>query len=452
MPHRFETAAETSGEDQDLLGALPDEILQHVLSFLPSDEIVPTCLLARRWRDLWKSTPALRISDAENRFWDYRDMHEFVNHLLLLRDSEPMDICEINYSRYLGWGVLGKKRPFKYVGTWIRYALRHKARVLRVIIHKENKHFELDSAPLISQHLTVLELSGVQLDDRALDLSRYPALKDLKIIECIIVARKISSQSLRHLIVNDNVFGPGLRIRISIPSLVSLHLKGFAGRTPVLESMPLLETAHVTLGAECDDRCDNSSSGNCGKDTCKGCHDCPDGPERCVLLRGLSNATDLKLIAELNVFIFKRDLIFCPTFSKLKTLLLFGWSVAVDPSSVVFLLQHSPVLEKLTLQLYKVPEGSQNPEHHYAFAHLKIVEGERREVEESAQNFLKSHYGIPVDLIKIQEPNGSSYSSCWRADNYIDKEEDRPSLVYPTNNYVDENDDDIYFLGHLFPW
>ncbi|KAK8447419.1 hypothetical protein SEVIR_8G069101v4 [Setaria viridis] len=151
-------------------------------------------------------------------------------------------------------------------------------------------------------------------------------------------------------------------------------------------------------------------------------------------------------------FIFKRDLIFCPTFSKLKTLLLFGWSVAVDPSSVVFLLQHSPVLEKLTLQLYKVPEGSQNPEHHYAFAHLKIVEGERREVEESAQNFLKSHYGIPVDLIKIQEPNGSSYSSCWRADNYIDKEEDRPSLVYPTNNYVDENDDDIYFLGHLFPW
>jgi hypothetical protein len=309
MTHQRETAAETSGsvneDHQDCLGALPDEILQHVLSFLPSEDVVwTTCLIARRWLDLWKSTPALRIS--MDRFCD-QNMHEFVNRLLLLRSgSEPLDTCVINYSRFLGWDVLLENRPFKYVETWIRYALRHKARTLRVLMHKDNDHFKLDSAPLISHHLTVLELSGVQLDDRGLDLSRYPALKDLKLTHCIIVARKISLQSLRHLIiVNDNVFGTGPRARISVPSLVSLQLKDFAGRTQVLESrMPLLETAHLELGTGCSDRCDNSSSGNCGKDTCKCCHDCPDGPERCVLLRGLSDAAHLKLIAESNVVCF----------------------------------------------------------------------------------------------------------------------------------------------------
>jgi hypothetical protein len=45
----------------DRIGELPDCILQHVLSFLPAQAAVRTCVLARRWRDLWRSTRALRI-------------------------------------------------------------------------------------------------------------------------------------------------------------------------------------------------------------------------------------------------------------------------------------------------------------------------------------------------------------------------------------------------------
>ncbi|TVU16798.1 hypothetical protein EJB05_36953, partial [Eragrostis curvula] len=49
--------------------------------------------------------------------------------------------------------------------------------------------------------------------------------------------------------------------------------------------------------------------------------------------------------------IFNRDLRWCPTFSKLKTLLLNDWCVDINVRALACILDHSPVLEKLTLQL-----------------------------------------------------------------------------------------------------
>ncbi|GJN01651.1 hypothetical protein PR202_ga18931 [Eleusine coracana subsp. coracana] len=52
-------------------------------------------------------------------------------------------------------------------------------------------------------------------------------------------------------------------------------------------------------------------------------------------------------------FFFERDLKQCPTFSKLKTLLLNDhWCVPPDFLSLRCILEHSPVLEKLTLELF----------------------------------------------------------------------------------------------------
>jgi len=41
--------------------ALPDGVLEHILGFLPAPEAVRTCVLARRWRYLWRSAPGLRV-------------------------------------------------------------------------------------------------------------------------------------------------------------------------------------------------------------------------------------------------------------------------------------------------------------------------------------------------------------------------------------------------------
>uniref|UniRef100_M8BS47 F-box domain-containing protein n=1 Tax=Aegilops tauschii TaxID=37682 RepID=M8BS47_AEGTA len=83
-----------SGKDR--ISALPDELLQHVMSFLLSRNAVRTCVLARRWSTLWKSVPALRIEDDL-----VTDSNKFVDELLRLRDPVPLNI----YQFYAGDGA-----------------------------------------------------------------------------------------------------------------------------------------------------------------------------------------------------------------------------------------------------------------------------------------------------------------------------------------------------------
>jgi hypothetical protein len=51
-----------------------------------------------------------------------------------------------------------------------------------------------------------------------------------------------------------------------------------------------------------------------------------------------------------------RDLKWCPTFTKLKTLVLGEWCLAADLDALILFLRHSPFLEKLTLHLPPLEE------------------------------------------------------------------------------------------------
>ncbi|XP_044318519.1 uncharacterized protein [Triticum aestivum] len=109
------------------------------------------------------------------------------------------------------------------------------------------------------------------------------------------------------------------------------------------------------------DRLDSCGAGR--RDICYGCYyyygDPGHGPHYdrndCIFLKGLSEATDLELSADSVVTVLNRDLKWCPTFTKLKTLLLNDWCLAADHNALICFLQHSPILEKLTLQLSEGP-------------------------------------------------------------------------------------------------
>src|SRR4051812_37947719 len=47
--------------DVDQISSLPDDILQHILSFLETPNAAQTSLLSKRWRHLWSYTPALNF-------------------------------------------------------------------------------------------------------------------------------------------------------------------------------------------------------------------------------------------------------------------------------------------------------------------------------------------------------------------------------------------------------
>lgn len=75
---------------------LPDEVLQHVLLFLPLSKAVQAYVLTRRWCHLWKSMPVLRFTD-EGRTLNRRGvkkLNRFVNHVMLLHDrSVTLCMC-----------------------------------------------------------------------------------------------------------------------------------------------------------------------------------------------------------------------------------------------------------------------------------------------------------------------------------------------------------------------
>jgi hypothetical protein len=285
-----EEAADGSGDD--LISALPDAVLQVVLSLLPSDETVRTCVLSRRWRHLWKSTPALRIIQGCVRYGSALKQNNFVNYLLLFRDRLPLDVCEISYLYQCGEEE--DAEIFRFSDMWIDYAVSLcQARVLKVCIRDVGMLLMRGNSALVSQFLRRVELAGVILWEHSIDFSGCPNLEDLNLCSSKIYGPKMSSQSLRRLRITGCTLNwdTGSRMCISTPSLESLQLADAVGSAPLLESMPSLVTAFIRLGGFFD-ICTHQAYGDC--DECSA-YDDYGGSNNCVLLQGLSGAASLEL-------------------------------------------------------------------------------------------------------------------------------------------------------------
>ncbi|XP_044954794.1 FBD-associated F-box protein At4g10400-like, partial [Hordeum vulgare subsp. vulgare] len=380
----------------DRIGALPDNILHHMLSFLPAQAAVRTCVLAHRWRHLWRSTTGLRIGGLDDEESVHvQDIRKFVDHLLILRERTDLDTVEIKFHEFLG-----DDEP--YVNLWIRFAVMNKVRVL-TLHNYDDDYLYLHNLPLGSRYLRTLDLDGIGLEETFLDFAGCPLLETLSLDTCHISGRKISSPSLKHLSITICSSDLDCRIRVAAPVLVSLILDDFSGLTPFLENMPLLETANLYIGSKCKDVCLKYDSGVfCGanNNTCENCVPTSDSyGSDCVLLGGISSAKRLVLKSKFGQFIFSRDLKHCPTFSKLKFLLLDGyWCEAPDLDPLSRILKNSPVLEELTLVNFR---KGQNPKVEMKGSyssmkrspaiseHLKIVEVKCNVVDEKILKVLR---------------------------------------------------------------
>uniref|UniRef100_A0ACD5Z4Y1 Uncharacterized protein n=1 Tax=Avena sativa TaxID=4498 RepID=A0ACD5Z4Y1_AVESA len=413
-------------DSEDRISALPDDVLRHVLSFLPSRNSVRTCVLAKRWCTLWKSVPDLRIKDDPQSWRGCEDPSEsegdsedddglpdtsiFADELLRHRDPTPLNVCEI-FSSYVDANYkfnddddedinisirCDYMEAFRRIEPWIEYALSHEVRVLRV-----DAASSTTNQFLVSSHLQRVELTWMQFEC-TLDFSSCPVLDVLELSSCTIYGN-ILSQSLRHLNIQDGSFNYDIRCRISAPNLISLKLDQDTGLPPLLDSMPLLVTASIGESVEYKQQNGEESFS--------------------VVFEGVSSATNLELITPYyQNSVFKMDLKWCPMFSKLKTLLLNEWCMASNFTGLVYFLQHSPILEMLTLQLdipkyeeyhlIKIIESCNSREQGYNSRdqsllsnHLKVVKiicGKKEDVK--VQHILKilCTHGVPSEQIDIQ--------------------------------------------------
>ncbi|CAN6374697.1 unnamed protein product [Urochloa humidicola] len=179
MPNK--TTAAGGGEGR--LSALPDDVLLHVLSYLPSDDAVRTSVLTRRWLHLLRSTRAVRIvSHPRDRDWRTYvpvgvgprwtpwTLNAFVNHLLLFRGSAPLDEFEVTCGEIHRGDMenirdddewerarLARERDeelSRFAGAWIHHVLTFcHARVLRFAVRTCRRRLQISGRDVFVSNL-----------------------------------------------------------------------------------------------------------------------------------------------------------------------------------------------------------------------------------------------------------------------------------------------------------
>ncbi|CAN6219171.1 unnamed protein product [Urochloa humidicola] len=116
------------GPDPDRISALPDELIQSILAWLPSTAAAPrTSAVSRRWRRVWTSVPELSFQVEEQRPMraDSTTAEAVDAALGAYSDSATLNRLTIDV-------ITGASPPASRVEAWLRFASLHLAGELRL--------------------------------------------------------------------------------------------------------------------------------------------------------------------------------------------------------------------------------------------------------------------------------------------------------------------------------
>ncbi|KAK1372663.1 hypothetical protein POM88_028856 [Heracleum sosnowskyi] len=153
-------------QQEDRISKLPDELLCRILSELDSGEAVQTCVLSKRWVNVWTTLPCLNYAPNQRLGDVYYYSENFVTNFLKYRDQQSV--------------ITTFKVDFRFMYIIILdYALAHNVENLR-IRNYENYWGStcLNSAFIKTLHLTLC--TGINAMDWNLPNLTYLYLENVK--------------------------------------------------------------------------------------------------------------------------------------------------------------------------------------------------------------------------------------------------------------------------------
>ncbi|XP_048131525.1 putative F-box/LRR-repeat protein At5g02930 [Rhodamnia argentea] len=232
------TSKQTTGRkyDKDYISLLPDCLITHIFSFLPTRDVVKACVLSKSWRSVWTTISDLRFSVSSY------DDDSFVDRVLTLYEWAKVKKFHLDIRAELIY-------PFQ-IDSWVRFANDHQVEEL----HLNHYIGHFSSSERISwSSLKSLSLQDVSLSDDVLQkiLLGSPVLEYLNLKRCYGV-KGIHSTSLKELVIVDN---NGLRILT--PQLLLLRVTGHSHYEAIrlVEAPPLLEAELDFYGPHESDFC-----------------------------------------------------------------------------------------------------------------------------------------------------------------------------------------------------
>ncbi|KAJ4765989.1 F-box family protein [Rhynchospora pubera] len=169
----------------DYISSMPDPILQRILSLLETREAVQTCILSKRWINVWTSLsslsfdfPFIRSEPFSKRHGDKTDEVVFERFVsMVLHRREPCDLHRFNLNTRYAWSI-----DDGCIMEWIHYALRHNVSKL----HFSTSTFK--SLPILNcSSLEELQL-GFRYGSSGDEVINLPNLKELNLTGFILDA------------------------------------------------------------------------------------------------------------------------------------------------------------------------------------------------------------------------------------------------------------------------
>ncbi|KAI3921382.1 hypothetical protein MKW98_013316 [Papaver atlanticum] len=360
----------------DRISELPDTVLSHILSSIPTKSVVRTSILAKRWRYIWKSVPVMDFDENLFPRQTGNAEHENTSFVGFVdRVMESHDDTDIRKLRLAFFDA-----DIARVNKWIQIAIDRNVRELLIETPKNyveftESLFSCDSLVYLKfdrsyanlklpesfcfSSLRTLCLSAVYFPENALLvqlLSGCPVLQDLDMNGCrwSMLEREveISSPTVTTLSLDGSC--PVVRsngdckmkdrtIKICIPNVKSFKYIDHIAKDYNMESHLSLVNAFIDV--RIGEPYWSEAYENCGYSVVN-------------LLKGLSNARYLSLSdSTLELLCDASDLEeVLPKFPNLEKLVIISGRHELHFIAIAFLLQSSPVLKTLEIQIESSPK------------------------------------------------------------------------------------------------
>ncbi|KAE8674485.1 F-box/RNI/FBD-like domains-containing protein, putative isoform 1 [Hibiscus syriacus] len=241
----------------DRISRLPDVLIQHILSFLPTKEAMTTSILSKRWLPIWTSVPIIDLQDSRSCRTDSSlrlRFGQFVTRVLILNKMACLDKFRLEFNMV--------DHP-SYVKTWFRDAVSRDVKELDITVHG-TQSFPILKLPFVlftAKTLQVLKLSN-EVELHVPGTVSLPCLKVLHLVwikyrndesvSRIFADCHVLQELVLHIYVGDNT----TISNISIPTLKIMSIRFATGQhkhqlkinAPILEYLNLEDN----LGLEFD--------------------------------------------------------------------------------------------------------------------------------------------------------------------------------------------------------
>lgn len=291
---------ESTSEAQDGISQLPDAILCHILSLLPTKLAAQTGILSKRWKDVWLSIPALEFQmhlwsnyEGDRNAFDsfakpkIKSFMNFLDRVFAIRETSGIKIfrlvCDHEIdSRWLNYRLSALHNVQElYLDIWALEEFPWSPLDNSLEILKLRGRIMLKIPSSVSfQHLKILHLHSVTyVDDASAEklLSSCPVLEDLQIsrwewdnVRNFVIAvpslKRLTVDFTTHetYLYDDDHYEDGVEFKLIItaPDLEYLSLTDYMSDSIHVSSMARVTESHLSVDKilECDNRTEGQIS------------------------------------------------------------------------------------------------------------------------------------------------------------------------------------------------